>query len=291
MAQILDGKKVASRIREEVRESVRALNEKGISPCLAVIMVGEEPATKVYVGMKKKACEDVGIKSEVYHLPYHAEQGEVIALIKELGERKDVSGILIQHPLPSHMDELEVFSAIPWEKDVDGLSPVSLGRLAFGKPAFSACTALGVLELLRSYDIPIEGQEAVVMGRSIIVGKPVALLLLQNNATVTICHSKTKDLWEKTKRAEILVVAVGKPLFVKGEHIREGAVVIDCGYNRPPGSEKDVGDVDFESAKEVAGYITPVPGGVGPMTIAMLLRNTVKAAERLIESEMGREPQ
>jgi methylenetetrahydrofolate dehydrogenase (NADP+)/methenyltetrahydrofolate cyclohydrolase len=229
--------------------------------------------------MKRKACEEVGIISHLFHLPANSTQDKVIELINDLGKREDINGILVQHPLPSHIDELSVFSAIPLNKDVDGLSPLSLGRLAFGRPLFVSCTALGVLELLKHYEIPIEGKDVVVMGRSIIVGKPIALLLLQNNATVTICHSKTKDIWEKTKRADILVVAIGRAEYVRGEHIKEGAVVIDCGYNRPPEGGRDVGDVHFPSAEKVASFITPVPGGVGPMTIAMLLKNTIKAAE------------
>ncbi|MGB9607659.1 MAG: bifunctional methylenetetrahydrofolate dehydrogenase/methenyltetrahydrofolate cyclohydrolase FolD [bacterium] len=279
MAQILDGRSLAKKIKEELKIKIEDLKKKGIIPSLAVILVGDDPASIVYVNMKRKACEEVGIVSHLYHLPAQTKQEEVIELVSELGNRKDVNGILIQHPLPSHIDELRVFSAIPPNKDVDGLSPFSLGRLAFGHPTFVSCTALGVLELLKHYNIPIEGKDAVVMGRSIIVGKPIALLLLQHNATVTICHSKTKDIWDKTKRADILVVAIGRAEYVKGENIKEGAVVIDCGYNRPPEGGKDVGDVHFPSASTVAGFITPVPGGVGPMTIAMLLKNTIKSVE------------
>ena len=279
MAQILDGRSLAKKIREELKLKVEGLRNKGIIPSLAVILVGDDPSSIVYVNMKRKACEEVGIVSHLFHLPANSTQEEVIELINDLGEREDINGILVQHPLPSHIDELSVFSAIPLNKDVDGLSPLSLGRLAFGRPLFMSCTALGVLELLKHYEIPIEGKDVVVMGRSIIVGKPIALLLLQNNATVTICHSKTKDIWEKTKRADILVVAIGRAEYVRGEHIKEGAVVIDCGYNRPPEGGRDVGDVHFPSAEKVASFITPVPGGVGPMTIAMLLKNTIKATE------------
>ncbi len=258
---------------------VQELGKKGIVPSLAAVLVGDDPSSIVYVNMKRKACEEVGIISHLYHLPSLSSEEEVVELIKRLGEREDINGILIQHPLPPHMDEMSVFSAIPPEKDVDGLSPLSLGKLVFGRPTFVSCTALGVIELLNHYNIQIEGKEAVVIGRSIIVGKPIALLLLQYNATVTICHSRTQNLWEKTKQADILVVAVGKAEYVRGEHIKEGAVVVDCGYNRPPGGGKNVGDVHFPSAQEKASYITPVPGGVGPMTIAMLLKNTVKSAE------------
>jgi methylenetetrahydrofolate dehydrogenase (NADP+)/methenyltetrahydrofolate cyclohydrolase len=279
MAKILDGKSLAKRIREELKLKVEDLRKKGVIPSLAVILVGDDPSSVVYVNMKRKACEEVGITSHLFHLPANAKQEEVVELVNDLGKREDINGILVQHPLPSHIDELSVFSAIPLKKDVDGLSPMSLGRLAFGRPVFVSCTALGVLELLKHYEIPIEGKDVVVMGRSIIVGKPIALLLLQNNATVTICHSKTKDIWEKTKRADILVVAIGRAEFVKGEHIKHGAVVIDCGYNRPPEGGRDVGDVHFPSAEKVASFITPVPGGVGPMTIAMLLKNTIKATE------------
>jgi methylenetetrahydrofolate dehydrogenase (NADP+)/methenyltetrahydrofolate cyclohydrolase len=279
MAKILDGKSLAKRIREELKLKVEDLRKRGVIPSLAVILVGDDPSSIVYVNMKRKACEEVGIVSHLFHLPANAKQEEVVELVNDLSKREDINGILVQHPLPSHIDELSVFSAIPLKKDVDGLSPLSLGRLAFGRPVFVSCTALGVLELLKHYEIPIEGKDVVVMGRSIIVGKPIALLLLQNNATVTICHSKTKDIWEKTKRADILVVAIGRAEFVKGEYIKEGAVVIDCGYNRPPEGGRDVGDVHFPSAEKVASFITPVPGGVGPMTIAMLLKNTIKATE------------
>lgn len=282
LAELLDGKNLANRIRQELKIKAQQLREKGVIPSLAVVLVGDDPSSIVYVNMKRKACEEVGIVSHLYHLPSHSSQEEVIGLIRELGERKDINGILVQHPLPSHIDEMNVFSAIPSEKDVDGLSPLSLGRLVFGRPTFISCTALGVMELLNHYKINVEGKEAVVIGRSIIVGKPIALLLLQHNATVTICHSRTQNLWDKTRRADILVVAIGKAEYVRGEHIKEGAVVIDCGYNRPPGGGKDVGDVHFPSAKEKASYITPVPGGVGPMTIAMLLRNTIKSAEVLL---------
>lgn len=280
MAEILDGKSLAKQIRKELKSRVQELRQKGIIPSLAVVLIGDDPSSIVYVNMKRKACEEVGIISHLYHLPSPTSQEEATKLIRELGERKDINGILVQHPLPPHIDEMSIFSAIPPEKDVDGLSPLSLGRLAFGRPSFVSCTALGVMELLNHYNIPIEGKEAVVIGRSIIVGKPIALLLLQHNATVTICHSKTKNLWDKTRQADILVVAIGRAEYIRGENIKEGAVVIDCGYNRPPGGGKDVGDVHFPSAWEKASYITPVPGGVGPMTIAMLLKNTIKSAEK-----------
>lgn len=279
MAEILNGRTLAQKLRAKLKVKTQQLREKGIIPSLAVVLVGDDPSSIVYVNMKRKACEEVGITSYLYHLPADTSQEEVVKLIKELGERKDINGILIQHPLPPHIDEMGVFSAIPIEKDVDGLSPLSLGRLLFGRPAFVSCTALGVMELLSHYNISVEGKEAVVIGRSIIVGKPLALLLLQSNATVTVCHSRTGNLWDHTKRADILVVAIGRAEYVRGEHIKQGAVVVDCGYNRPAGGGKDVGDVHFPSAIERASYITPVPGGVGPMTIAMLLQNTIKSVE------------
>lgn len=279
MAEIMDGKNLAKKIREELKIRTQQLRQKGVIPSLAVVLVGDDPSSVVYVNMKRKACEEVGIASHLYHLSSESSQEEVVELVKELGKREEINGIIVQHPLPPHIDELSVFSAIPLEKDVDGLSPLSLGKLLFGRPSFVSCTALGVMELLNHYNIQIEGKEAVVIGRSIIVGKPIALLLLQNNATVTICHSRTSNLWDITKKADILVVAIGRAEYVRGEHIKQGAVVVDCGYNRPAGGGKDVGDVHFPSAQEKASYITPVPGGVGPMTIAMLLKNTVKSAE------------
>ena len=282
-AKILDGQATARLIRTQVKQRVDALREEyAVVPKLAAVLVGDNPASVTYVGMKRKACEWVGIESETYHLPVDSTQVDVESLIDDLNEDPTVHGILVQHPLPNHLDEIAVLNRLRPEKDVDGLSRANLGALLTGEPAFVACTPLGIMELLDHYEIPIEGKRAVVVGRSIILGKPVALLLLNRHATVTICHSRTQDLASVTREADILVAAVGRPEMITGEMLKPGAVVIDAGYNRVPGREGDVGDVEFVSAAEVASYITPVPGGVGPMTIAMLLRNTLEAAERTL---------
>ena len=277
MAQILSGKAVSQRIKDELREEVLKLKEKGINPGLAVIIVGDDPASRVYVNNKKKACEDLGIYSEEYALDASTTEEELLALIKELNEKKSINGILVQLPIPKHINEETIINAIDPKKDVDAFHPVNVGKIMVGNFDFVPCTPAGVMELIKESGIDVSGKECVVVGRSNIVGKPQAMLLLHQNGTVTICHSRTKDLKAKTKQADILVAAVGIPNFITGDMIKEGAVVIDVGINRIA-DKKLVGDVDFESAEKVAGAITPVPGGVGPMTIAMLMKNTVKAA-------------
>lgn len=281
MSVLLDGKAAARAIRDEVKARVEALVARGLRPPhLAAVLVGDDPASATYVAMKHKACGWVGMTSTVHRLGADASQQQVEDLIHTLNADPAVHGILVQHPLPKHLDEQAVLDRVAMEKDVDGLSCASLGALVAGRPAFRACTPLGIVELLDRYGIPLQGKRAVVVGRSIILGKPAALLLLERHATVTICHSRTVDLPAMTLEAEILIAAVGKPELIKGDMIRPGAVVVDAGYNRVPGRQGDVGDVEFVSAAERASYITPVPGGVGPMTIAMLLRNTVTAAEQ-----------
>jgi len=255
-----------------------ALKEKGIFPGLAVIIVGDDPASRVYVNNKKKACEDLGIYSEEYALPAETTEEELLCLVKKLNNDDSISGILVQLPVPKHIDEKTILDAINPKKDVDAFHPVNVGKIMVGDFDFVPCTPAGVMELIKESGIDVAGKDCVVVGRSNIVGKPQAMLLLHQNGTVTICHSRTKDLKEKTKNADILVAAVGIPNFIKGDMIKPGAVVIDVGINRIA-EKKLVGDVDFEEAEKVAGAITPVPGGVGPMTIAMLMRNTLKAAE------------
>jgi len=287
-ATLIDGKATAATIQEEIRQEVEQLkSEYGIVPGLATVLVGENPASQFYVRSKRKRCSEVGIRSFGYELPENASQEEVENLVAELNANPEVHGILVQLPLPRHLNEERVLAAISIEKDVDGFHPVNIGRLAMKgrKPMFVPCTPAGCIELLDRYGIEIEGKEAVVLGRSNIVGLPVAMLLLHRNATITICHSRTKDLPGVCRRADILIAAVGRPRMVKADWIKPGAAVIDVGINRveDPSAKKGyriVGDVDFEEAKEVAGYITPVPGGVGPMTIAMLLKNTLTSAKR-----------
>jgi methylenetetrahydrofolate dehydrogenase (NADP+)/methenyltetrahydrofolate cyclohydrolase len=281
MAQIIDGKAIAKRIREEVAVGVGALKQKrGIVPKLCVVLVGEDPGSQVYVRNKEKACAEVGISSETLRFPLSIKQEELVDTIRRLNKDRSVHGILVQLPLPEGLDPVEALNEILPEKDVDGLHPLNMGRLLRGEnPLFIPCTPQGVMELILSTGVELKGKEAVVVGRSNIVGKPVAILLLQQHATVTICHSRTRDLGEVCRRAEVLVVAVGSPRIIHGSMLRDGAVVIDVGVNRV--GEKLVGDVDFEDARERAGHITPVPGGVGPMTIAMLLRNTLKSAQRV----------
>ena len=279
MANIIDGKAISAQIREEIAEKVKEYNKKtGALPGLAVVIVGENTASQVYVRNKKKACEQVGFNSWVYEMPESTTQQELNALIDKLNLDSNVHGILVQLPLPKHLDEEQVILRIKPEKDVDAFHPYNVGRITIGDPKFLPCTPAGIMELLKRSSIDICGKECVVIGRSNIVGKPMALLLLAQNGTVTVCHSKTKDLKEVCKRADILVVAIGKADFVKADMVKEGAVVIDVGMNR--NSEgKLTGDVDFASVSEIASYITPVPGGVGPMTITMLLQNTLTAAE------------
>lgn len=282
-ASVLDGAAVAAQIREELRPRVQRLREAGIVPKLSVVLIGDDPASHTYVRMKAKACRSIGIESETFALPHHTSQQEAEKLIDRLNADESVHGILVQHPVPKGLDEIRLLSHLSPDKDVDGISPASLGALVAGVAKFVACTPLGIVELLDRYQIPIEGRRAVIVGRSIILGKPLALLLLQRNATVTVCHTRTRDLPSVTREAEILVAACGRAELITGEMIRPGAVVIDAGYNRVEGRSGDVGDVHFESAAQVASYITPVPGGVGPMTIAMLLSNTVRAAEMRFE--------
>ena len=282
MAIIIDGKKVSQKIKDEVKEKVAALKAKGIETTLAVIQVGNDAASTVYVGNKKKACEYTGIRSLAYEIPEETTEEELLKLVHSLNDRDDVDGILVQLPLPKHINEDRVIQAISPAKDVDGFHPQSVGALSIGEPGFVSCTPAGIIELLKRYNIQIDGKECVIIGRSNIVGKPVSMLLLRENGTVTVCHSHTADLKEVTKRADILVVAIGKAKFVTADYIKEGAAVIDVGMDRDENG-KLCGDVDFESAVEKAGAITPVPGGVGPMTIAMLMNNCVYSAGLKLE--------
>ena len=278
MAEIIDGKKLAKKIREELKIKCDELKQKGIYPKLAVIMVGNNPASKVYVRNKSNACADVGVEYVEYLLEENIEQEELIELIKKLNEDKTINGILLQSPIPMHLDINEAFKTITYIKDVDGFSPASVGKLCIGEDTFISCTPYGVMKMLEEYNIDLNGKHVVILGRSNIVGKPLIKCCLQKNATVTICHSKTQKLEEITKQADVLISAIGQPEFVKTDMIKDKAVVIDVGINRNKDG-KLVGDVDFENVKEKASYITPVPGGVGPMTIAMLMNNVIKAAE------------
>jgi len=278
-AEIIDGKAIAREIREGLKDRIRLLREqKGVTPCLAVVLVGDDPASRTYVRNKERACNEVGICSRVSRLPDSTSQDELMLLVKRLAYDSDVHGILVQLPLPAHLDRDSVLMSIPWQKDVDGLHVHNIGCLSLGRNGFVACTAKGVLRLIESTGRPIEGRRAVVVGRSNLVGKPTSLLLLNHNATVTVCHSKTADMPSITRQADILVCAAGKPGFIRGDMIKPGAVVIDVGTTRGADGKLH-GDVEFSSAARVAGHITPVPGGVGPMTVAMLLENTVEAGE------------
>ena len=277
-ATIIDGKEVAARVRAEVARDVAGFRERtGRTPGLATILVGDDPASAVYVAGKRKACAEAGITDHHQHLPADVTQRDVAAVIEACNGNPDVSGILLQLPVPAGLNGKELTALIPPEKDVDGLTQVSAGRLAQGAPGLRPCTPLGVIELLDTYSVPLEGAEAVVVGRSDLVGKPVAFLLLERNATVTMCHSRTRDLAGVCSRADVLVAAIGRPEMIGGDYVKPGAAVIDVGINRTEDGLK--GDVQFEAAGERAALITPVPGGVGPMTIAMLLRNTVTAAK------------
>lgn len=278
MAKLLMGKEVSARIKDELKIKVAELKEKGINPALAVIIVGEDPASKVYVNNKKKACEYCGIRSLEYALPEETTQEELLGLIEKLNNDDTVSGILCQLPVPEHINEQAIINAINPKKDVDAFHPVNVGKIMTGNYDFVPCTPAGVMELIKESGIDVNGKECVIVGRSNIVGKPMSMLLLHQNGTVTICHSRTKDLAEKTRQADILVAAIGKPEFITADMIKEGAVVIDVGINRIA-PKRLVGDVEFEGAEKKAAAITPVPGGVGPMTIAMLMKNTIKAAE------------
>jgi len=278
MAYIIDGKAVSAKVRLEVAEEVKALKEKGIHPGLAVVIVGDDPASRVYVNNKKKACAEVGMHSEEFALPAETTQAELLKVIRDLNEREDIHGILCQLPLPKGLDEKEIIETIKPEKDVDAFHPSNVGQIMIGDYHFLPCTPAGVMELLKDAKVDIRGKECVVLGRSNIVGKPMAMLLLHQHGTVTICHSRTKNLAEVCKRAEILVAAVGRAKFVTADMVKEGAVVIDVGMNRDENG-KLCGDVDFAAVEPKASAITPVPGGVGPMTIAMLMKNTLMAAK------------
>ena len=278
MAELIDGKKISTELKDEVKEKVAKLKEQGIDVTLAVILVGNDPASTVYVGNKKKACEYTGIISKSYELPEETSEEDLLKLIDDLNNDADVNGILVQLPLPKHINEDKVIRRISPDKDVDGFHPESVGRLSIGVRGFVSCTPAGVIELLKRSNVELDGCNAVVVGRSNIVGKPMGMLLLRENATVTICHSHTKNLKDICKNADVLVVAIGKPKFIDGSYIKEGATVIDVGIHRIDGTKKLCGDVDFESAEKIAGKITPVPGGVGPMTIAGLMNNCYEAA-------------
>lgn len=278
-AKLIDGKKISTEIKGELKEKVAQLQKEGVEITLAVIQVGNDPASSVYVGNKKKACAYVGIHSLAYELPEETTEQELLDLVQELNAKPEVNGILVQLPLPKHINEDLVIRTIDPDKDVDGFHPQSVGRLSIGQPGFVSCTPAGIIQLLKRSGIAIDGKECVIIGRSNIVGKPMGMLLLRENGTVTICHSHTPDLKAVAKRADILVVAIGKAKFVNREYVKEGATVIDVGMDRDENG-KLCGDVDFDDVKEIAGAITPVPGGVGPMTIAMLMNNCVESIDR-----------
>ncbi len=275
MAQLIDGKLISTQIKDELKAEVAQLKEKGIVPCLAVIQVGNDPASSVYVNNKKKACAYIGIDSKAFELDENTTHEALLSLVEELNQDSSVNGILVQLPLPKHIDENAVIHAIAPEKDVDGFHPETVGNMCIGSKGFLPCTPAGVIQLLKRSNVEIEGKECVVIGRSNIVGKPMAMLLLRENGTVTITHSRTKDLKDVTKRADILIAAIGKPKFVTAEYVKEGAVVIDVGIHRNE-NNKLCGDVDFDDVVDKVSAITPVPGGVGPMTIAMLMNNCVE---------------
>ena len=281
MATIIDGKAIAAKIRGELATEVKALEATGVKPGLAVVLVGEDPASKVYVSMKEKACHDVGIFSDEYKLHAETSEADLLVLIDRLNNDSRIHGILVQLPLPKQINTEKVLEAISPAKDVDGFHPYNVGRLVVGKPLFQPCTPYGVMVMLKETGVDLAGKEVVVVGRSNIVGKPVAMMCLQQHATVTLCHSRTRDLAAKVGMADVLIAAVGQPEMIKGEWIKKGAVVIDVGVNRV-GDKKLVGDVEYAAAAERASAITPVPGGVGPMTITMLLCNTVESAKRTI---------
>lgn len=277
-AAIIDGKAIAKDIRAELKEEIDSLKAAGTTPGLAVVIVGEDPASHTYVNSKEKSSKEIGIYSEVHRFPADLTEEALLQKVNELNNDQNIHGILVQLPLPKHISEDKVIDAIAPEKDVDGFHPVNVGKMVIGKDTFYSCTPYGIMKMLEKEKISLEGKHVVVIGRSNIVGKPAALLSLMNNATVTICHSRTKDLPAIARQADVVIAAVGIPNYVTADHLKPGAVVIDVGINRLE-SGKLCGDVDFNSAKEVAGYITPVPGGVGPMTITMLLYNTVKSAK------------
>ncbi|MGE8203672.1 bifunctional 5,10-methylenetetrahydrofolate dehydrogenase/5,10-methenyltetrahydrofolate cyclohydrolase [Heyndrickxia sp. NPDC080065] len=274
---ILDGKLVAQSVKDSLVERVSKLKQNGVTPCLATILVGDDPSSETYVKMKGNACEKVGIQSMRIHLPKETKTEELLETIQKLNDDEGVHGILLQHPVPSHIDERKAFEAIDIRKDVDGVTSIGYGQTAFGFGQYPSCTPAAIMKILDYYQIPIEGKHAVVIGRSPILGKPVSALLLNENATVTTCHSRTTNLAEMVKLADIVVAAVGKPNFIQGDWIKKGAVVLDAGYNKG-----NIGDVDYEACRINASAITPVPGGVGPVTISMLLKHTVDAAEETL---------
>lgn len=278
MAKLINGKEISQQIKDELKEKVSALKAQGKNICLAVIQVGNDPASSVYVGNKKKACAYIGIESRAFELPEETTEEELLSIIKDLNEDDGVHGILVQLPVPKHINEEKIINAISPKKDVDGFHPESVGSLCIGRPGFVSCTPAGIIQLLKRSEIDIEGKHCVVIGRSNIVGKPMALLMLRENATVTVAHSRTANLKEVAKRADILIAAIGKPKMITREYIKEGAVVIDVGINRDA-DNKLCGDVDFDDVAEICSAITPVPGGVGPMTIAMLLNNCIQSVE------------
>ncbi len=278
MAIIIDGKELAKKIRSELKNEVVELKNKGINPKLAVIMVGDDKASKVYVKNKSKACEECGIDYEEFLMDKDIDMEELLETIDKLNKRDDIHGILLQSPIPSNLDINQAFNKINYKKDVDGFNPINVGKLSIGEDCFVSCTPAGVIKMLEEYNIEIEGKNVVIIGRSNIVGKPLIQCILRKNGTVTMCHSRTKNIKQITKNADILIAALGKPKFVTQDMIKDGAVIIDVGINRTEDG-KLVGDVDFENVKNNASYITPVPGGVGPMTIAMLMTNVVKAAK------------
>lgn len=275
---LIDGKMISQKIKNELKRKVSTLIKK---PSLAVIRVGEDEASKIYIKLKQKMCEELGITFTEYHLNENIEQEDLLGLIHKLNADDETTAILLQSPVPYHLNILEAFKAISPDKDVDGFNPVNVGKLAIGQQAFAPCTPMGIMRLLSEYNIDVEGKNCVVVGRSNIVGRPMAQLLVNANGTVTICHSKTKNLGEITKNADILVVAIGVPGYITADMVKDGAVVIDVGINRLPDSKKIVGDIDFENVKDKCSYITPVPGGVGPMTIITLMENVIKTAETL----------
>lgn len=278
MAEILNGKAVSNTLRTNIKEEVSTMKQKGIIPGLAVILIGDDPASRIYVNNKKKACTEVGFYSEEYNLASSTTQQELLNLIETLNKKKQINGVLVQLPLPNHLDEKEVIEAIDPQKDVDAFHAQNVGKIMIGEYQFLPCTPAGIMELLHAENIDVRGKHCVVIGRSNIVGKPMAMLMLHEDATVTICHSKTKNLAEICKTADILVAAVGRAKFVQKDMVKPGAVVVDVGMNRDENG-KLCGDVDFDQVEKLASFITPVPGGVGPMTIAMLLKNTLTAAK------------
>lgn len=275
---MIDGKELAKKVRSNLKMECEDLKKKGINPKFAVIMVGDDPASKVYVKTKSKACDEIGVEYEEHILDAKISQKELIELIHRLNEDKSVNGILLQSPIPKHLDIDEAFREISHEKDVDGFNPINVGKLLLNQDTFISCTPFGIMKMFEEYNIDLEGKNLVIIGRSNIVGKPLMACCLNKHATVTICHSRTKDLKEKTRNADILIVAIGKPNYLTADMVKEGAVIIDVGINRQK-DKKITGDVDFENVKEKASYITPVPGGVGPMTVAMLMNNVIKATK------------